>query len=228
MKFKQWIVESVTVSVKDVVNEDPPNNVYDLSVHIREKLRKIPGFNQGTNPELFTIDGYTDGPEGVLNFYPQGIPQDKIQKILQGALYYLDSLKVQHGEPKYDKSGMFKGEDVIRIPVKISPFERKNAPEMNMANGMADHLFRMLNMDSFVNNNSMHDSSISAHDLIIKIDSMPDFQIGQNVVKPSVSGKHKNFHDFGMDEDRISRNIEQLRAIAKWAIDNGYTDLELS
>jgi hypothetical protein len=229
MNFKQWLVESVTVSVKDAINEDPPSNIYDLSTYIKEKLRAIPGFNDGTNPELFTIDGYaTDSPEGVLNFYPQGIPEKQIPKILQGALYYLDSLKVKHGEPKHDKSGMFKGEDVIRIPVKISPFERKNAPEMNMANGMADHLFRMLNMDSFVNNSNMHGSSISAHDLLIKIDSMPDFQISQNVVKPSVSGKNKNFHDFGMDEDRIRRNLEQLRAIAKWAIDNDYTELELS
>lgn len=228
MNFKQWLIESVTVSVKDVVNEDPPSNVYDLSVYIREKLRKIPGFNDGTNPELFTIDGYTDGPEGVLNFYPKDIAPDKIPKILQGALYYLDSLKVQHGEPKHDKSGMFKGEDVIRIHVKIQPFKRQNAPEMNMANGMADHLFRMLNMDSFVNNSNMHDSSISAHDLLIKIDSMPEFQIGQNVVKPSVSGKNKNFHDFGIDEERMLRNLEQLRTIAKWAIDNGYTDLSLS
>ncbi len=221
MKFKEWLIESVTITVKDVVNEDPPNNVYDLSVYIKEKLRKIPGFNDGTNPELFTIDGYTDGPEGVLNFYTKNIPPDKVPKILQGALYYLDSLKVQHGQPKHDKSGMFKGEDVIRIPVKITPFERKNAPEMNMANGMADHLFRMLNLDYMADDSGI----ISAHDLLIKIDNMPDFQVGQSVVKPSVN---KNFHNSGMDEDRMRRNIEQLRTIAKWAIDNGYTDLELS
>lgn len=229
MNFKQWLIESVTVSVKDVVNEDPPENIYWLAVNVREKLRRIPEFNQGTNPELFGNDGLdTDATKGMINFYTQGIPENKILTILQGALYYLKELGVKVGTPKQDKSRLFNGENVIRIPVEILPFEKKNAPEMNMANAMADHLLRMLNMDSFVNNNSMHGSSISAHDLLIKIDSLPDFQVGQNVVKPSVSGKHKNFHDFGMDEDRIRRNLEQLRTIAKWAIDNGYDTLSLS
>lgn len=217
--------ESVTVRVADYNEEQPPESISYLGYAIISKLRRaVPEFNKGTNPEGFTIDGLdVDATEGVMNFYPQGIPDQAIPKILKAIKYYLGEFGAKFGEFKEDQSNMFKGEKVYRIRVQLTQKAHNKPPEINMANGAFDVVFhKVLNMPS---NFGGH---ISARDLLIKIDSTSDFTI--SIQKSSTTkepGKAK-FIEFGIDEERIRRHLDGLRQLAKWAIDNDYDSLEFS
>lgn len=221
--FSSWINESVQVSVKDY--EPPENlfrNTYELSQHLTQLLMPIPGFNQGTNSELLTIDGLdTRAKRGILNLYTQGIPHESIPKILKGIKYYLDSFHIKHGEFKHDKSNLFTGEDVIRIPIFSMPEAGQRAPEVSMSNDVGNVIFReLLNMNINVN-----DHEVSARELLWKLQSISNTSVNKNTTKPK---KINNFIDGGISEERLQRQINDLIALAQWAINNDYDTIQLS
>lgn len=228
MGFKQWLNESVSVRVQDYHEDNLPKDLDELANAVRIKISGLPGFNQASNSEILAPDGLDVGSvAGKLNFYTQGIPEDNISKIMSAIKFYLKELGAEFGLPQQAVSNMFQGQPVIRIPVSIQPSKQNRPPEVNMANGVAEVIFnKVLNMTGV--NLNMY--SISARDLLIKLENVPQFTIRQSIVKPNTSqepGKAK-FIDFGIDEQRIQRHLEALIQLCRWAIENGYDTLSLS
>lgn len=224
MEFKEWLNESVTVQVADYNEEQPPKDIADLGYVMKNKLhRAIPEFNKGTNPERFTIDGFdVSAQQGIMNFYSAGIPDEAIPKILKAIKYFLGEFGVKFGEFKEDKSKLFTGEKVYRIPVQITQHPKNPPPEVNMANATAQLIFnKLLNLPS-------SQTTINARDLLFRLSTLTDFNLQNAVQKPSMSqqpGKAQ-FIDFGIDESRIRKHIEGLRQLAQWCVDNHYDTLE--
>lgn len=226
-KFREWLHfrESVTVRVADYDEKQPPKDISELGYAVKTQLhRTVPEFNQGTNPEGFTIDGLdVSAQQGVMNFYPAGIPDAAIPKILKAIKYFLGEHGVKFGEFKEDQSGMFRGEKVYRIPVQITQQPKNAPPDINMANETAQVIFHgLLNLP-------INQKSISATDLLFRLSTLTDFNIQKAIQKPSTTQKpgQAQFVSFGIDESRIRRHIEALRQLAQWCVDNHYDTIEL-
>lgn len=222
MQFKLWLVETVSVVIKDYTTRDSPENIHSLSIDVKEKLRGIPEFNQGTNPEGFGIDGYnTEAKEGILNFYPQGMPDQAIPKILKAIKYYLGEFGATFGEFKEDLSNLFRGEKVYRIPVRIQRQNTNKPPQINMANKVARIIFnQILNYPSDTH-------TIQVNDLLFKLSMANDFNIKQATKEPiQQTGKVKVLEG-EIDEERIRRHLQGLHELSQWAIQNHYDTLEL-
>jgi hypothetical protein len=219
-KFNEWLNESVSITIKDYTASSY-KDIYELSWNIGSKVRHLPGANKATNSEFLTIDGGdTWKTEGVLNFYHQGIPPENLPKILSAISYYLKEAGVEIGQWKTDISNLFK-EPVARIAVKMHP-QGGAAPEVNMANEMAEIIFHgILNLPRFNVNNF----EIAAADLLIKLGSVNDFAIKNAVQEPT---RQKNLISTGVSEDRIRRHLENLEKLAHWATENGYQELQFS
>ena len=227
MKFSKWVQlkESVTVQVANYDEKQPPKDISELGYTIKTQLyRTVPEFSKSTNPEGFTIDGGdVSAQQGVMNFYPAGIPDAAIPKILKAIKYFMGEYGVKYGEFKEDKSGMFTGEKVYRIPVQITQQPQNAPPEVNMSNETAHVIFNsILNLPA-------NQHSINASDLLFKLSQVNDFNIKNNVQKPSTTQKpgQAKLVDFGIDESRIKRHLDALHQLAQWCVDNHYDTLEL-
>lgn len=219
MDFYEWLLtETISIHIVGYQPNDLPQNITDLSYYLALNMDKVPEFKQGQRPfyEKITIDGLdVDAPSGVINFYHHGMTA--LPKLISGIKYYLDELKVKYGEFKNDTSRMFQ-EPVIRIPILQIPISKKPLTDANMANQVAYHIFRdLFNMREIP-------QTMSARDLLIKIDSLNDFQIKNAVVPAS---QDKNHFDMGIDEERIRRKLAELRTICQFAIDNDYDELSI-
>lgn len=223
--FQQWLSESVTISVADI-NQSSSERIKDISSlcwHLKDKIYKIPGTNKHQNSEFIAEDGLDiQAQKGTINFYPLGLDSQVTSKVMAGIIYYLDELKVKHGEWRQDKSGLFKGETVYRIYVQNMPQQQKaQPPEVNMANTVAEIIFReILGMQININ-----DARLSAREVLWKIRAITPMQIQQMVQEPT---KEKNFIDAGISEDRIKRHLNSIEKIAQWALDNHYEEIDLS
>jgi len=227
MNFKQWLNESVTFTIADHNEDKTPKNISDLGFAVKIWLyRNVPDFQKSTNPEGFAPDGLHElfETQGTMNFYPKGIPEDSISKVMSAIKYYLGELGVQFGEFKKDKSNLFRGETVYRISVKMNVGKKDEPQEVNMANQMANTILDMLNIHQGLQ------GRISVRDLLMKIDNLPDYNIKKHVQEPSVEQEpgHAMLISGGVDETRIKRHLDGLRALAKWAIDHHYDALQWS
>lgn len=217
--FNTWLKqlnETVTfrVDTPDVDNNSP-SDILSLAFKINSILQNsIPGYNKGTNPEQLTIDGYNGkATEGILNFYVEGMNEPTIQKALQAIQYYLKEYGVQlTAQITADTSNLF-GNIVYRIPVKMT-IDKPQPPEVNMTNQLAAVLLKnMLGIEDWAV------GEISARELLMKLNSISDFSKDMAITSPE---QDKNFYNPGISKDRIERNISQLEALARWAIENNY------
>ena len=69
---------------------------------------------------------------------------------------------------------------------------------------------------------------IDARDLLIKIDSTSDSTVRRQV-RPSTVEREPGraaFIDYGIDAERLERHLRGLRALARWALEHHYDEIE--
>jgi hypothetical protein len=172
---------------------------------------------------MFAPDGsyYANGTQ-ILNFYTAGWG-NMIPNLIKGIKYFLDEMNVKYGEFKIEKSNMFNSE-VVRIPI-LKWEQSKNAPPLiNLSNNNAHLIFGELL--GFQGEDGGY-FNISPSDLYRKIESLEKHQYDIHAKDPYTI-KHKNgptvYHG-GLSSEDIHTRLEQIKKIAKWALDNHYDQI---
>jgi hypothetical protein len=123
---------------------------------------------------------------------------------------------------------------VMRIPVlgRDRNLEKVNThPKLNLADASAQHIFGQLLGYQVSRDAHGHGyGPISAHDLYIKVESLLKSEKLKAVTPGIVQqdpGKVSVVHS-GFSEERIDRILDSIVHICKWAIENGYQNIEVS
>lgn len=238
------------------------NNLWDLSVYLQRIAYKIienlshdqqQYFEKNRPTDLLTIDGLNmDAKAGVLNLYYSGYTKDTLDKILIAIKNELKKLNIKYGEFKQEQSKMYRYE-VIRIPILNIEHEYTSAPELNLTNRNAYHIFK--NILQFEPDDKIDSSfSFDAHELkqrveiILKhdpewIDShqinkqdsdWPEAERGepQNYENPHDDIADKIFGNngariinIGLSSEDIKHRLYRIWEIADWAIKHGKKEI---
>ncbi len=232
--FLEWVRnlnESVSIYVHGHDYNTNINDLDDLSRHLQRKLidpfwnKLTPEQQKNVIPhyEMLTPDGsyYTKGYE-ILNFYTKGLDEKLISTLIRGIKYYLDELKVKYGPFKTEKSGMYES-DVVRIPILKWEKTKNNPPLLNLSNDNARVIF--IDLLGLSRSNEGY-FSISPTDLYRKIEELDKEKIDIHAREPfSSKSKGVNFYSGGLSSNDILQRLEQLKKIAKWAMNNHYDEI---
>jgi hypothetical protein len=255
---KLLMSESMTLYIK---NEDYTryDTMWELSVYLQrfayQILETLPQdqknyFQRNRPAEFLTIDGNTDmnAKSGILNLYYSGYTKETLDKILKIVEHELNKLHIQYEQFKIEKSKMFKC-DVIRIPILNIPHEYSGAPELNMSNRNAYHIFKnILQFDP--DDEAASAFTFDAHELKQRIETIlkhdPEW-IKNNQINKNDSdwpederGEPQNFenpHDdiankifgggsariiqMGLSDEDIRQRLYKILEITNWAIEHG-------
>lgn len=237
-RFKEWLHlnESMSVYVQghdyqsdihdldDVANSLKKKVLYPawdkLSEEQQEKVRK----GGSTQHEMIVPDGdyYGDGKK-LINFYTAGWPKEMVSGLVQGVKYFLDEMKIKYGPFKTDKSGMFDSE-VVRIPI-LQFGTSKNSPALlNLSNANATLIFG--DLLKFPQEESGF-TNISPADLYRKIEELEKDMVDVHARDPYSSQKQGGaaFFSGGLSSEQITSRLEQIKQVAKWALDNHYDQM---
>ena len=214
------------------------------------------GFYETIVPDGSYFDPHPHGPGGyggigIINVYLSGFTSDSMREITRQIFDNLRKWNIKWKTPKIDQSGMYKISKVLRIPVVNNPNKSEVAPEMQLSNINSYQIFH--NLLQF---EGEHNFSMTAKELIERIVTVlkhdPEW-IKQNVIRPSdsnwpkaerddqeIDNPHidimKKFGDEmsgarmisgGLDEDRIIERLHQLITLARWAIQHGYSEIDV-
>jgi len=162
--------------------------------------------------------------------------------------YFLDELGVKYGSFSYETFGDYLNaqdpEDleyldpeqvekmqamaaeprVARIPILQLPQpapEGTRPPDLNMSNANARDVFEgLLNFAG-----AMDGAPMDAWQILQNSDNLIQSQKQQFVKEPQQEG---NFYEQGRPMEYIDRRLEDVRRVAQWAVDNGFTQLYLA
>lgn len=235
LNFLEWLKlnESMSLYISGHDYHGDINNLDDLAHQIKVKLINPIWYKLSPEDQqmiqkggsmyhgIITPDGshYLDG-EQVLNFYTQGWKD--VSKIIQGIKYYLDELHVKYGPFKEEKSGAFNG-NVIRIPILEFKKTNNSPPLLNMSNANAELIFHdLLGFDT--------EQHMSPVDVYHKIETLNKDQLdihARDAYQTQNKGSAQVFHG-GLSSSDIANRLEQIKKIAKWAIDNHYDQMYLA
>lgn len=236
--FKDWLqIESMSVYVQGYDYQDDINDLDDVANSLKRKVlypawEKLSKEQQemvekgGSGQHSMIVpdgDYYADSKNQVINFYTAGWPHDMVPGLIQGIKYYLDEMRIKYGQFKIDDSGMFDSE-VVRIPV-LQYSTSKNSPALlNLSNDNAMVIFRDLlkfpeESGGFVD--------ISPADLYRKIETLEKDMIDIHARDPYSSQQKggATYISGGLSSEGIASRLEQLKQIAKWALDNHYDQM---
>jgi hypothetical protein len=230
---KKVKIASMDVYVKDYIPPKSYETIGDMSWYLSEEIWKvvqkllteeeIQYFRDNKPGEWFTGDGDDFfNRTGVMNFYINGLPLDRINKILSAVRYYLSEIDVESGVPSApEQSGTYKSQ-VIRIPIlkNENKLPDNTAPQLNMSNTNAIQIFEG------VLNFKMEDYTgcFDAWQVISRIDRLIPRQISEferETNDTQEEGKPRHI-DIGIDSAYINDKVQRIREIAQWATDNNY------
>ena len=224
------------------------DKLLDLMHYIENKLN-YNLFNKILSPEkikqLHSIGGYPqfepdgmDGfePTGTINLYVKDFPQDQLDKVVSAAQYFFGDIGVDvdvRAETYRDSQGIaYDGTNpqpddvrVIRLIVKNNPHfgKDKNPPSLNMSNRNARMIFeQLLNF-----NMSDTGGTFDVWQVLDRIDKLIPYRMEEFERDTSVSqepGK-ATMIDIGVSTDYMQERIGQVKEIAEWARDNGYSKI---
>ena len=230
------ILESMDVRVKDAEYKNPLNDILSVCQYLSDSVYKIfTSFNeeqksyysQNRVPELIAPDGNDYFQEkGIINFYLKPIHPSLTDKFIKAIKYYLQEANIKYGQ-FYEEDSKSMASRVIRIPILQLPEENKDhPPEINLSNGNAHLIFT--DVLGFKGIDDYH-YLISARDLLMKIDNLPDFVADANSRDDSISygSGGSQFISFGYSGDQIRQRLEQIRKVAIWAIENHYDTIQV-
>jgi len=233
--FTEWLNESMSIYVSGHEYHNDINGLDDLAEQLKRKVLykawdKLPPEKQkevqdggAMHHGMLTPDGsyYGEGKE-VLNFYTAGWGE-LIPTLVQGIKYFLDELHVKYGPFKVEKSGMF-GSEVMRIPILSWKQTENTPPLLNMSNTNAHLIFGELL--GFPGEEGGY-SDISPADLYRKIEELEKHQLDIHAREP-YSTKQKTgptVHYGGLSSEDIAARLEQVKRVAKWALDNHFDSI---
>ena len=230
MNFKDFFFmnESVTLSVADAP-EPGPKGVLDV-IHATSNFiwyksrwaKEAPewlGDMTDWSPDT-SHHSYND-PKGTINWYPpEGVPEEAQGQIINDVAQHIQQTGLAEViNVRKEISGSTEG-TVHRIDIEVNESE-EGGPEIQMSNSNAHEMFE--------NVLGIYDTSdINARDLLIRIDTyINEIDINAGIREPRDERGEGGARiiDPGMDTDYITQRLEQIRAMAEWAIDNGYTTL---
>lgn len=230
-EFYNIINESMDVRIKDADYKNRLDNILNVCVYLENKLYNIINsftpeqkeyYDKNRVAELISPDG--DGAfktKGIINFYLRPIPPDLINKFIQAIKYYLQEVNIKYAQFYEEDSNSWKNSRVVRIPILEIPKEDAGPPELNLSNINAHLIFNDVLGFKGVDN---YHYVISARDLLIKIDNLPDFVSDINARSNNITkgSSGATFMDFGYSGDQIRQRLQKIRQIAIWAIENNY------
>jgi len=245
--------ESMTLYVKDV-DYQRFDSIMDLSFHLQriayKVLESLPEdqinyFRKNRPMELLTVDGQSDidSSTGVLNLYYSGYTNLTLKKILKEIVNELKKLKIQFGKLKMEDSGIYKHK-VVRIPIIKNENKYTGAPEVNLSNRNAFHIYKnILQFEPDDDTNSsftftaeelkervesvlkydpewISKNKISKHDSSIpdsEQDDKSNFENPHDDIIKKISGGARVI-DMGLDEESIRKRLYSILEVANWAI----------
>jgi len=236
LEWLQQINESMSIYVSGHPYHDDINDLDDLANLLKRKVLypawdKLPPEAQeavrsgGSGQHMMlTPDGsYYNNQEEILNFYTTGWGE-MIPRLVQGMKYFMDELGVKYGEFKVENSGMFGGE-VVRIPILKWSKSANTPPLLNMSNANAHLIFGELL--KFSGEEGAY--SISSADLYRKIEELEKHQLDLHARDDySVQKNGSTNYHFGLSSGDILSRLEQIKKIAKWALNNHYDQIHVA
>ena len=257
------LAEGMSLYVKDA-DYTKFDTLWDLSLHLQRLaygiLDKLPSdqqayFSKNRPSELLTIDGVDDmdSKSGTLNLYYSGYTMNTLKAILKVVLEELKKLNIPHGRLKMEQSRAYQYK-VIRIPILNITQEYKGAPELNMSNRNAYHVFKnILQYEPTDESGSLFE--FDAHDLkqrieiilkhdpewiqkhqINKTDSdwpeaeretPQDFENPHDIINQDIADQlgGARIINMGLNSEEIKNRLYKIWEIADWAIKHGKTKL---
>jgi hypothetical protein len=195
-----------------------------LSPEEKDVVRKAGSMHHG----ILTPDGsyYNRDKKEILNLYTGGWPERFIKSLVEGVKYYLDELKIKYSSFINDKSKMFDGDSVVRIPILSWKPTEDTPPSLNLANGNAMLIFGQL-LKYKVEEGGFY--NIAPADLIVKIDNLEKDQLRIHARDQysSTRGGSQTING-GLDENGIQKRLDAIRNIAQWAIKNHYDSINVA
>lgn len=120
---------------------------------------------------------------------------------------------------------------VYRIPVIArdrNKEPRNAAPELNLANATAHHIFgNLLQLHHYADEHGDGYGPMPAADLLVKIETLQRYHLRNATTPDTVSHGAKGATVFsqGYTEERLERILLQIANICRWAIANHYDDI---
>jgi len=241
VNFKKWLLsETMSVYVQGYDHQEDVHNLDNITDQIRNKLiyplfEKLDKSQQDEiikggsySHQMIAPDGdyYSNPKNQVINLYLEGWSPEVAKNLISGVKYYLDEMKVKYGPFKEDTSGLFGGR-VVRIP--ILQFDQSASPPLfNLSNENARIIFGDL-LKFPRDESSGGYSNISVADLYRKIEELEREHISIHS-QDSYEVKTKGgalFSHHGMSTEDIMRRLEEIKKVAKWALENHYDQINV-
>lgn len=238
------------------------DNLIDLSGHLEtlayRELGKLPKdqqdyYSRNRPSDLLTIDGTSDiySPTGVLNLYYSGYTPTTLKKILKVVLDELKKLNIGTGKIKMEDSKAF-AYKVIRLPIVKNDNKYNGAPEVNMSNRNAYHIFHNIlqfepddeynasfhftatELKDAVESILKHDPDWIKSNQIHKTDSAwPDAEKGDDVnpenphddILKGLGGSGARIVNMGLNDEEIKSRLYRCLDLANWAIKHNKKEL---
>lgn len=252
-KYAKFLMrESMDLSIEDA-DYTRHDNMWDLSVHLKGFIYKIlqnlppdqiAYYDKNRPSELLVPDGTVmREKKGTLNLYYSGYTLNTLKEILKVIFAELKRLNVEFGSVKMEQSRTFKYK-VIRIPILNIKSEYSGAPQLNMSNRNAYHIFKNV-LQFEPDDDSGSSFSFTANELKDRIELIlkhdPDW-VDSNKINKTDSAWPKaerdvpqdfdNPHDMvskdifkgarviggGLSGDDIKERLYEILEIAEWAI----------
>ena len=261
IKLKKLLKESMTLYV-DSADYKRYDNLIDLSGHLEtlayRELGKLPKdqqdyYSRNRPSDLLTIDGTSDiySPTGVLNLYYSGYTTATLKKILKVVLDELKKLNIGTGKIKMEDSKAF-AYKVIRLPIVKNDNKYNGAPEVNMSNRNAYHIFHNIlqfepddeynasfhftatELKDAVESILKHDPDWIKSNQIHKTDSAwPDAEKGDDVnpenphddILKGLGGSGARIVNMGLNDEEIKSRLYRCLDLANWAIKHNKKEL---
>lgn len=235
MKFKDYFLnESMTLYVKDHVYDQEPETILDVIHKMWNKVSASRWWKEGGRdwivPETLAPDGYSAlESKGTINVYvglsKLGDSQELSEQFVNDARQWIEEMDIPTNVrgPEISNDN---GKTVYRIDIEVPQPEEQGPPEIQLSNRNAYEIFG--------NVLDIHDyeyGSIDARDLILKIDAyINEIDVRAGTVEPRDEKGEEGARiiDPGLSEQDIWDRLNRIKAVAEWAIENGYRTLYLT
>lgn len=238
--FKEWmnLTEGMSVMISGYNSNDNIKDFESIAEFIKGKVIN-PLWYQLTEEEKAAVrkggslhhgilapDGSYYGRDGkeILNLYTGGWPDEQLNKMVKGVKYYLDEMKIKYSPFITDRSKMFDGDPVIRIPILSWKPTQDAPPSLDMNNSNTHLIFS--DVLGYKGEEGGY-FNLSPADLVVKIDNIENGKLQIHARDPYVSKRNNGpemIHG-GIDSSGIERRLEVIKQIAQWAMKNHYDNI---
>ena len=236
--FKEWfqLQESMSVYVQGHDYQSDINDLDDVANILKKRVlypawekldegqqKKVQEAGSAHHGMIVPDGDYYGEGKNLLNFYIGGWPEEMVPKLVQGIKYFLDNMGIKYAPFETNTSGMYESK-VVRISI-LKYETSKNSPALlNLSNDNATLIFR--DLLKFPSEEGGF-TDISPADLYRKIEELEKDMIDIHA-RDAYSSQRQGgaaFFAGGLSTEQITSRLEQIKQIAKWAMDNHYDQM---